>query len=84
MRLKPFNPGPAILTCVPLDHMFTGDIYIAVIPEMGETNQEKVLLYPLPHDGKEFRRGRWYHRSQRRQETSQVNQMAHVRNAVLG
>jgi len=64
--------------------MFTRDIYNAVIPGMGETNQEIIRLYVSPHDGKELWRGRWYHRSQRRQETSQVNQMAHIRNAILG
>ena len=84
MRLKPFNPGLAISTCVPLDHMFTGDIYFAVLPEIGETNQENVRLYVLPRDDKKFGRGRRYHRSQRLQETSQVNQMEHIRNAVLG
>ena len=44
MRLKPLNPGYRILTCVPLDHMLTGDIYFAVLPGMGERNQENVQL----------------------------------------
>jgi len=81
MRLKPLDPGLAISTCVPLDHMFTGDVYFAVLRE---TNQENVRLYVLPCDAKKFGHGRRYHLSQRRQETSQVNQMAHIRNAVLG
>ena len=64
--------------------MFTGDVYFAVLPGMGETNQESVRLYVLPRDDKKFGHGRRYHLSQRRQETSQVDQMAHIRNAVLG
>ncbi len=85
MHHKPLNPGLAILTCVPLDHMFTGDIYFAVLPGMGETNQENVRSYVLPRDAKKFGHGGGrYHGSQRRQETSQVDQMAHIRNAILG
>ncbi len=64
--------------------MLTGDIYFAVFAGMGETNQENVRLYVLPCDAKKFGHGRRYHRSQKRQETSQVNKMAHIRNAVLG
>jgi hypothetical protein len=75
MCLKPLNPGLAILTCVPLDYMFTRDIYLAILPGIGETNQENVQLYVLPRDDKEFVHRRWYHHSQRCQETSQVNQM---------
>jgi len=64
--------------------MFTGDIYFAVLPGMGETNQENVRLYVLPRDAKKFGHGRRYHLSQRRQKTSHVNQMAHIQNAILG
>jgi hypothetical protein len=36
MRLKSYNPGLAISTCVLLDHIFTTYLYFAVLPGIGE------------------------------------------------
>ena len=64
LKLEHFNPSLAIsMTCVPLDHMFTGHLYFAALPGMGETDQENVRSHVLPCDTKKFGYGRLYHHS---------------------
>ena len=54
-RLEPDNPGLPICTCVPLDHVCTGNLYFAVIPGMGEIDQENCLVVSLTSSRSEIR-----------------------------